>query len=289
MLVDPVNGQADLTNRELRTANSYAFFDDPNRLFRLLRLQHVLGFTLAPRTQSQLENALLEDYVAASSATALACEIRAAALDPNAVAFIEGLSSQGLLKPLSAALAGPKLNTAGMAKFEKLVHETMPPGEAGGWLAFLSVFVEKLNQRERAEVVKAFEMSADETARWKRLEAEAAKLESGLKSSRIHKPSQVWDVLHKASADEILLVLYRSGVRVVHDRIRAYYEKYMPLAMEITDEVVVESGAKLGTPKFVKVKLAMITTRLNARPRKVEVVEPELAPVAVSGGARGRG
>ena len=30
LLIDPANGQADLTNRELRTANSYAFYDDPS-------------------------------------------------------------------------------------------------------------------------------------------------------------------------------------------------------------------------------------------------------------------
>jgi len=70
----------------------------------------------------------------------------------------------------------------------------------------------------------------------------------------------------------------------VQDRIRAYYEKYLPLAQEITDEQVAESGAKPGTPKFDKTKRAMITTRLNARPRKIEIVESEPVPVAAVGG-----
>ena len=60
LLIDPTNGQADLTNRELRGANPYIFFDDPARIFRLIRFQHALGFEIAPRTQLQLENALLE-------------------------------------------------------------------------------------------------------------------------------------------------------------------------------------------------------------------------------------
>ena len=53
LLVDPTNGQADLTNKELRTTNSYSFFDDPSRLFRLFRFQHTLGLEPVARTLSQ--------------------------------------------------------------------------------------------------------------------------------------------------------------------------------------------------------------------------------------------
>src|SRR5258708_6093291 len=74
LLIDPANGQADLVNRELRTTNSYALFDDPSRIFRLIRFQYVLGFEIAQRTHSQLENALLEDYQKAAPVQALATE-----------------------------------------------------------------------------------------------------------------------------------------------------------------------------------------------------------------------
>ena len=289
LLVDPVNGQADLMNRELRTSNPYALFDDPNRIFRLFRFQHVFSFAVVPRTQSQLENALLGNYHAVASASALAQEIRRAAPDVNALAVLESLDAQGLLAPISVSLTGAKLNSAGLAKFEKLLHSVLPAGYLGGWFAFLSVLVEKLTVKERAEVVRAFGHTAAETAFWKKLDAQTTKLEAALKSPRIHRPSQIWESLNDASADEVLLVLYRSGARVVQDRIRAYFEKYLPLAQEITDEQVVEAGAKPGTAKFEKVRRALITTRLNARPKKVEVVEPEPVPVVLMGRGRGRG
>jgi tRNA nucleotidyltransferase (CCA-adding enzyme) len=283
-----VNGQADLMNRELRTAHSYAFFDDPSRLFRLFRFQHVLGFTLHPRTQSQLDNALLENYQAAASASTLAREIRAAAQDVNAAAMLEGLDSHGLLTPLAAALTGPKLNAAGIGKFEKLAHSVLPSGYEGGWLAFLHVLTEKLGARERAEAIRAFELTPDEITGWKKLELQANKLEEALKAARTQRPSHVWEALHGATSDEVLMVLYGSPVRVVQDRIRAFYEKYLPLAQEITDEEVEAAGGRPGTAKFQKVRRALITTRLNARPRKIEVIEPEPVQVAVAGGGRGR-
>jgi tRNA nucleotidyltransferase/poly(A) polymerase len=275
LLVDPANGQADLAGRELRATNPYIFFDDPTRIFRMIRFQHVLGFEVAPRLQSQLENALLEDLQTGAPASALAGEIRAAAMEPNAVPMIEAFDKLGLLKVISPGLTGPKLNVAGLTRLDKMAHSVLPAGSGGGWLAFLSVLVEKLSAKERADVVRAFEMGAREAAVWKKLDAQVKKLESVLKSPRTNRPSQVWQALEGATTDEVLMVLYHSSVRVVQDRIRAFYEKYLPQAQEVSDEQVAATGVKPGTPKFDKARHAMIATKLNARPRKIVPPEPE--------------
>jgi tRNA nucleotidyltransferase/poly(A) polymerase len=273
--VDPANGQAVLAGRELRATNPYIFFDDPTRIFRMIRFQHVLGFEVAPRLQSQLENALLEDLQTGAPASALAGEIRAAAMEPNAVPMIEAFDKLGLLKVISPGLTGPKLNVAGLTRLDKMAHSVLPAGSGGGWLAFLSVLVEKLSAKERADVVRAFEMGAREAAVWKKLDAQVKKLESVLKSPRTNRPSQVWQALEGATTDEVLMVLYHSSVRVVQDRIRAFYEKYLPQAQEVSDEQVAATGVKPGTPKFDKARHAMIATKLNARPRKIVPPEPE--------------
>ena len=287
LLIDPTNGQADLLNRELRATNSYAFFDDPSRIFRLIRFQYVLGFEIAPRTQSQIENALLDDYPKLAPVSALAHEIRALSESENAVAGLEAYERMGVLKLISPALGGAKLNAAGLSKLEKLAHTVVPPGTAGGWLAFLSVLTEKLNPRERADVIRALELSKHEADAFKKLEAEAKKLESTLKSARITKPSHVYEALVDASTDQVLMVLYGSAQRVVQDRIRAYYQKYLPLAQEVTEEQVASSGVKPGTPKFEKAFRAAVVTHINARPKKVPPPEPEPAPTSPPMVARG--
>jgi tRNA nucleotidyltransferase (CCA-adding enzyme) len=277
LLIDPTNGQADLTNRELRGANPYIFFDDPARIFRLIRFQHTLGFEIAPRTQSQLENALLEGYEKSAPVAALAGEIRALSESENAVAALEAFDRLGLLKLISPGLTGAKLNTAGLARFEKALHTVLPPGSKGGWMAFLVVLLEKAGAREKADLMRAFALSKKEADGLKKLEGHAKKLESALKSSRITKPSHVYDALCDASTDEVLLVLYDSAQRVVQDRIRAYYQKYLALAQEVTEEQVAATGVKPGTPKFEKAFRAMVTTHINARPKKIPPPEPEVA------------
>lgn len=291
LLIDPTNGQADLVNRELRGANPYIFFDDPSRIFRLIRFQYTLGFEIAGRTQSQLENALMEEYQKAAPASALAAEIRALAESENAVAALEAYDRLGLLALVSPALAGAKLNAAGLTRFEKLRHTVLPPGTQGGWLAFLSVLTEKMNPKERINCIRAFELPRGEADAFRKLEAQARKLEHAVKSSKITKPSHVYEALNGASTDQVLMVLYDSAARVVQDRVRAYYQKYLPLAQEVTEEQVAATGVKRGTPKFEKTFQAMVATHLNARPKKVVPPEPEAAgappaPMAMERGLR---
>lgn len=286
LLVDPTNGQADLLNKELRTTNSMAFFDDPSRVFRLIRFRHVMGFELSPRTQSQLDNAVAGDYLHPAPA-ALAPELRALASHETSVAALEDLDRLGLLKLVSPALTGEKLNLQGVARYEKQEHSVFPGGTEEGWLAFLSVLLEKLTPKERAAALAALALPAPEVKAFQKLEASAKKLESTLKSPKIHKPSQVWEALKDANTAEVLLVTYESAIRVVQDRIRAYYHKYLPAAQEITEDQVVAAGHKPGTPRFEKAWQAMVVTRLNARPKKVEP-EPEAPPPPPMSMGRGR-
>ncbi len=289
LIVDPTNGQADLLNRELRLANSGALFDDPSRIVRLLRFRHALNFEPAPRAQAQLESALEAGYASSIPPAAYTPELRAIAMEACAPAFLEDLDARGLLKNVSAALTGDKLNAAGLARFEKLVSGVLPATEKDGWLAFLTVLLEKLSPRERSEALRSLNVPKSDIEGLKALESRAKKLESVLKSAKIKRPSHVWLALEGAAANDVLMVLYHSAARVVQDRIRAYYQKYLPQAQEITEAQVAAAGAKPGTPKYDRIWKGLVTQRLNARPRKVEPAPepvPLSAPIVMSSRAR---
>jgi len=57
LLLDPLNGLADIERRELRAASTYGFYDDPSRLLRLERFRVRLGFSVEERTAMQVANA----------------------------------------------------------------------------------------------------------------------------------------------------------------------------------------------------------------------------------------
>src|ERR1700738_4560287 len=53
LLLDPMNGLADIERKELRAISTYGFYDDPSRLLRLVRVQVRLGFSPGESTKKQ--------------------------------------------------------------------------------------------------------------------------------------------------------------------------------------------------------------------------------------------
>jgi tRNA nucleotidyltransferase (CCA-adding enzyme) len=64
LLMDPLNGVADIENRQLRLVSNYGFIEDPVRMIRAARLMARLGWTLDEKTQSRYETGQNEDYIA---------------------------------------------------------------------------------------------------------------------------------------------------------------------------------------------------------------------------------
>jgi hypothetical protein len=123
-------------------------------------------------------------------------------------------------------------------------------------------------------------MSKTEVALWQKLDARARKLEQALKSARVRKPSQVYQILSKAAEDEVCYVLYRSPYKPVQERVRNYFQKYLPLAEEFTKSDMASAGGE-------KARREMLALHLDRRPRKV--APPPPPPVQPEPMIRARG
>ncbi len=280
LLIDPTNGLGDLERKELRAVYNYALYDDPVRILRLIRLRVRLGFSVEERTQMQYDNVRAEELEKRIAPRRLFHELHQIAQDPKASEIVRAFEQENLMVLFSPALAGTKLNIPGLTRFEKSKQLVpfgirFPLNDLGIFLYFLT---ERLTTKEKAGLVKATAMRKAEIELWQRLEARSKKLERELKPAKLKKASQVYYALVKAPGDQILFLLIRSPLRIVQDRIKNYLQKYLPLAQEVTDEDVRAAGAVPGTPKYQKVKDELITTKLNARPKKPAPVEPAEGP-----------
>ena len=282
LLLDPNNGLADLEHRELRCISHHTLYDDPSRLLRLLRYCARLGFTMDERAKTQYDNARAAGMENKITAAALLREFRKMGEEQNSAELVKTLEAEGLLKLYSPALTGAKLNLAGLQKLHK-VRQAVPPEvhfHADNMGLFLFLLTEKLTPRERRAFIKSSGIDRAAVAMWQRLEPKSKKLEREVKSAKLKKPSQVYAVLSAAPGDQILFLLLRSAHRIVQDRIKNYFGKYLHTAQEVTDEVVAEAGFTPGTPKFKKAKDAMVVSRLDARPTKAVAVADAPASAA---------
>jgi tRNA nucleotidyltransferase (CCA-adding enzyme) len=280
LLLDPMNGLADIEHKELRSINPYGFYDDPSRLLRLIRFRVRLGFTIEERTQMQVANAREAEMDKQIPGRALGEELKRISAEDAPAEIVQALEEAGLMMLFSEALAGPKSNHAGLLKFEKNIK--LLPDDIRSRNArlgpFLYVLTEKLSPKEKQALIKKVELSKHDVDLWQKLEARAKKLETALKSARIRKASQVYHLVTPAHPDEVLFLLYHSNVKQVQERLRNYFQKYLQTVQEITPEEWATVEGKPGTPKYNKAREDFITHRLDRRVKKPPVPEPPPPP-----------
>jgi tRNA nucleotidyltransferase/poly(A) polymerase len=279
LLLDPMNGLADIERHELRAIGTYGFYDDPSRLLRLIRFRVRLEFTVEERTQMQVANAREAEVEKLIPPRVLGEELKRISMEDTPSAILTALEEAGLLPLFSPALAGPKLNLPGIQRFEK--NSKLLPDDAVTRTArfgpFLYALTEKLPAKEKQALVKATEMTKAELESWQKLETRAKKLETALRAARVRKASHVYRIMTAAAPDEILFQLYHSAFKPVQERMRNYYQKYLPLLQEIAPEEWATIEGKPGTPKYNKARDAFIAIRLDRKPKKPPEPE-EVAP-----------
>jgi len=280
LLLDPLNGLADIERRELRAVSAYGFYDDPTRLLRLVRLGVRLGFATEERTAMQVTNAREAEVEKAIPARVLGSEMNLIGIEDNAAGIIDALGQAGLLALFSPALAASHAHRAGLAKFDKIAR--LLPDEtrtrAARFGPFMFALTEKLSSREKQALVKYLEFSKADANQWLQLDARSKKLAAALRSPRIRKPSQVYQLVSTAAPDQVMFLMYASPLKPVQDRLRAYFQKYLPAVEEITPE----EWATVVEPKpsrQQKAREEFIANRLDRRaPRKPAVPDPVPPP-----------
>ena len=291
LLLDPMNGLADIERHELRASNAYGFYDDPSRLLRLVRFRVRLGFTVEERTQMQVANARDARVEKTIPPRALGEELRRIGAEDNPADILRALSEAGLMTLFSPALAGPKVNLPGITKFERISR--LLPDDARSRTArfgpFLWALTEKLTPQEKQALIAATDMPKGQVDQWQKLEARAKKLETALRSARIRKPSQVYHLISPAAPDEVLFLLYHSAFKPVQERLRNYYQKYLPAIQEITAEEWAAVEGKPGTPRQQKAREEFMANRLDRRPPRPPEPPETPGPAGPEGGGQGPG
>jgi len=293
LLLDPMNGLADIGRHEIRSVSAYGFYDDPSRLFRLARFRVRLGFTVEERTQMQVANAREAEVEKAIPAKALGEELIRIGMEDSPAEILKILEEEKLLALISPALIGPKSNLAGVARLEKMWR--LLPDDARARAArlgpFLYALTEKLSPKEKQALIKSAELSKADVDLWQKLEARSKKLETALRSARIRKASQVYHMVVTAEPDEVLFLLYHSALKPVQERLKSHFQKYLPMVQEITPEEWASLEAKPGMPKYAKQRDDFIAERLDRRPPKKpeEPVPPTAAPAPPEPQRRGGG
>lgn len=266
LLLDPTNGLADLERREIRAAHSYVFYDDPVRLLRLTRLRIRLGFAVEERTRTQYQNAREAHVEKSIAPLVLKEELMHIAGESSPAEVLRALDHEGLSSLFSPALAGAKLNLQAAERFEKatkLVESANIPFPAR-FAPFLLALTAKFSPKDKVSFLKSLSLSKAEIEQTRNLEPHAHKLEQALRSARVKKPSQVYQILSDRPIAELLFVLSNSANRSVQERLRNYLQSTcrrcrksrLPSGRRSTDCLAPPNTAATGTRSWLRISMS---------------------------------
>lgn len=113
-LIDPHGGRPDLEARRVRVLHARSFQDDPTRLFRAVRYEQRLGFSLAPDTRALMPGAW--EALGTLSPDRVRHEFELIFREARAAAMLARLDALGVLAHVHPALAWGEAETADAAQ-----------------------------------------------------------------------------------------------------------------------------------------------------------------------------
>jgi tRNA nucleotidyltransferase (CCA-adding enzyme) len=282
LMIDPTNGVSDLEHKEIRAITNYTLYDDPVRLLRLIRYRARLQFTINERTWQQFLNAREAGVTESIQPRSLFGELKQIATENDPLEVLKALDEEKLLTLFCGGLTGEKLNAAAFQKITKL-KSMIPFGSEvpTDWYALnLWCLTQPLTTKEKAALVEQTGMTKEEAEPWQKLESRSKKLEGVLKAPKLNRASVIWQTVKAARGEEVFLLSLKSSERLVQDRLKNYFGKYLVIVGEITDAEVTDStGVASGAPEYAAARETYTIARLDGRIKKPIVPEPEPEPL----------
>ncbi len=119
LLMDPLNGVADIENRELRLVSNYGFIEDPVRMIRAARLAARLGWSLEEKTQTRYETGIHEGYISALNDFHRGYETEEIFHEEDPLRVLKRMETDGWMKVLAPFWNSTKVNVAELERLRE--------------------------------------------------------------------------------------------------------------------------------------------------------------------------
>ena len=273
LLMDPLNGVADIENRELRLVSNYGFIEDPVRMIRAARLMARLGWTLDEKTQTRYETGQNEGYIAAMSDFHRGYETEEIVHEEDPLRVLRRLETDGWMKHLAPFWTSAKVNVSELEKLREtqmqLQMQGIHPDTAA---AHFPLITSKLSAKECAALKSSFPRPGF-VAEIDALDGEAKVFAAELGNKSAALPSQAWRLITSTRPEVVLSVAYGTKSAALQTKFKNFYTEWpqarqkMPYTLMQEMRIVPEvSGydelleklffelmdGKLGTPEEMK-------------------------------------
>ena len=224
--MDPLNGVADIENRELRLASNYGFIEEPVRMIRATRFAARLGWQLKRRLRRVTRQESPRDIICALQSFHRGYEAEEIVHEEDPLRVMRGLEQEGWLKRLAPGWGSAKANVVELEKLREAQMQLQMQGiVADASAAQFPLLTAKMAAKDMKALKKSFPRKGF-VAEIDALEGEAKRFAAELGSKQVAKPSQAWKLLMAARPEVVLWVAYSTKNAALQAKLQSFYTEW---------------------------------------------------------------
>jgi tRNA nucleotidyltransferase (CCA-adding enzyme) len=278
LLMDPLNGVADIENRELRLVSNYGFIEDPARMVRAARFGARLGWHMEEKTQQRYETGKSEGYISALSPTLRGYETEEIFHEEDPLRVLRRLESEGWSKFLFPAWTSAKANETELNRLRDTVGQLEAMGiHPDSSAAYFPLLTAKLAPKDASALKASFARPgfADQIAA---LDAETKAFATKFTSKAAAAPSEAWKMLYASVPEQVLWLAHSSKSAPVLARFNAFFNEWPTARQRIPYQIMQEMRITPDLPGYGELLESLFFAIMDGKLDTPETTKAYLEP-----------
>src|SRR5271154_5847640 len=250
LLLDPLNGMADLEARHLRLVSAYGFIEDPSRLLRAARLRARLGWDMDERTQTRYENAKSEEMIDSIPAHLKGYELEEIGHEEDGLRALRALESEGWMKHIFPAWTSAKADVTGLEhlreSYYQLLMQGVHPDISAGQMELLTA---KMQPKDVSALKKSFTRPGF-VEQWNHLEADAKEFAKVFTGKEASTPSATWKLLMSYQPEAILWLAYTGKSAAIQNKFKNFFTVWPEAKQKVPAALMQEMRITPGLERY---------------------------------------
>lgn len=282
LLMDPLNGAADIENRNLRLVSNYGFLEDPALLLRATRYMARLGWEMDPRTRSRYEDAKNEGMIQYLPAQSRSQELEQIGHEEEGLKVLRALEAEGWMKVLCPAWTSACADEEKLRALHELAVELLMQGiHADTSAAQMRLLTAKLPSKD-LNGLKKLMLRPGFVEEWSSLDTLAAGFAKVLLSKPYATPSAAFKLFTSYDPEAVLWLGFTSKDKPVqeryHDFLKVWPEARQKIPYALMQEMRITPELPAYGELLQKLFLELIDGRLTTPEEMRAFLEPYSPP-----------
>lgn len=282
LLLDPMNGIADIEDRHIRLVSNYGFIEDPSRMIRAVRLAARTGWAMDDRTKARYDNAKEEGLIQHLSPYLRGYELEEIGHEEDALKILRALEAEGWMEHLHAGWTSAKVDVAGLESLHQLYVKFLMQGVHPDLSAAqMRLLTAKVPARDLAELKKSLPCQGF-VEQWEHLDEAAKTFSAKLTGKEATLPSDTWKLIANYQPEPALWLAYTSKSSAVQAKFHNFFEVWPEARQKIPTQLMAEMRITSNLPEYAyllnEIFFALIDGKLETEEAMRAFLEPYSPP-----------